>query len=154
LSHVKFAKSKIFETFLDGMSFNNGTKYNIGDAIITTNSDATGNARYHGIENGKHHVNFDIGEYEWTVENIRATFIHELEGHGFNGYTDKLKNHYKAYFKTMDSKYWNRTTPAFKKNTVKSMYDYYFYETKTNTLPPKYYNFYKNNINNKNKWMR
>ena len=146
------AKSKIFEFFLDGMSFNNGTKYNKGDAIITTNSDALGNARYLGVKNGKHQVNFDIGEYEWTVENIRATFIHELEGHGFNGFTDGLNNHHKAYFASMNSIYWRNTTGAYRKHAVHHMWNYYYKEIGLN-LPLKYYNIYKNNINNSNKWM-
>ena len=147
------AKSKIFETFLDGMSFNNGTKYNIGDAIITTNSDALGNARYLGLKNGKHQVNFDIGEYEWTVENVRATFIHESEGHGFNGFRSNLDNHHKAYFESMNSKYWRGTTDAYKKHAVHHMWNYYYYEVGPN-LPSKYYNIYKNNINKSNKWMK
>ncbi len=146
------AKAKIFETFLDGMIFNDGTKYSKGDAIITTNSDAVGNARYLGLKNGKHQVNFDIGEYEWTVENIRATFIHELEGHGFNGFTSALDNHHKAYFASMDSRYWSGTTDAYKKHEVYNMWRYYSDEVGPN-LPIKYYYMYKNNINKLNPWM-
>lgn len=127
---------------VDGMEFNDGTIMSRDKFDISLNDDATANARYLGYENGKYKVNFDISDYEITPDNIRATMIHEAYGHGVKGFSDGLRNHYKAYFATVDSRYWVNTTLQFKKFTVKTMWQYFYNEVGYKPMPLKYYNEY------------
>ncbi|MEM9361245.1 MAG: RHS repeat-associated core domain-containing protein [Bacteroidota bacterium] len=129
---------------IDGMELPNGYVLNRNNVHITLNPDPGGNARYLGYKGWKHHVNFDIGDFQITADNIRATMVHEVYGHGIMGYTDSLNNHYKAYFTSIDSKYWGATTLDFKQFTVNWMYKYFYDELGgTRLLPSKYLNVFK-----------
>ncbi len=134
---------------VDGMVFNDGTVMSRNDFEITLNPDYTGNARYYGFKNGKHHVNFAISDYEITPNNIRATMIHEAYGHGVKDFSGGFPGpdifggtHHKAYYATIDSKYWNNTTLTFKKFTMKYTHIYHFWLKGNIPLPQKYSKWY------------
>ena len=134
---------------VDGMTMNDGTVMNRDDFLITLDDDATGNARYRGFKNGKHHVNFDLSDYEITPDNIRATMIHEVYGHGVKGYSGGSPGpdiydgtHHKAYFSTIDSKYWKNTTLTFKRFHARHMWNYYYWEVGYKPLPSGYNQIY------------
>lgn len=132
---------------LDGIVFNNGSVLSRNDFVITLNSDATANARYLGFKNGKHHVNFDIGDYEITIGNVQNLTIHEAFGHGVMGYGDATSDHHKAYFVQIDSQYWGNTTAKFKHFMVKHMWHYYYYEVGNQRMPNPYQSAYDKYIN-------
>ncbi len=125
---------------VDGMAFNDGSIMSRSDFVFTLDSDSNANARYLGFIDGKHHINFSIVDYEVTEANVRAITIHEAYGHGVMGYHDKLKNHHKAYFASIDSKYWEATTGSLKSHNVNKMYNYYYRETGSSNLPSVYLN--------------
>ncbi|MFC5283658.1 hypothetical protein [Pedobacter alpinus] len=100
------------------------------------------NAKYLGFNNGKYRIGFDIGDFEITRANIRGLMIHEGYGHGIMGYRDGFKNHYKAYFAVIDSKYWAETSQLFKKHTVRGMWTYYFKEVGNKAMPEPYQSMY------------
>ena len=117
------------------MEFNDGTVMSRDNFVIILEDDLTANARYKWFVNGKHHVNFDLSDYEITPDNIRGTIIHEAYGHGVQGYSDALNTHHKAYFASIRSKYWTNTTLTFKKFTVNNMWKYYYNEVGYRPLP-------------------
>ncbi|EON78080.1 hypothetical protein ADIS_1277 [Lunatimonas lonarensis] len=99
-----------------------------------------GNSHYLGYKDGKHHVNFSIADYETTKSNIRAVAIHEVYGHGIKGYSDAAKNHHKAYFASIDSKYWTSTTTAFRTHTAQAMWLTWTRAGNYGGMPAKYMN--------------
>ncbi len=127
---------------LDGIIFPNGTKMSRNDFLITLESDPTANARYLGFLGGKHNINFSMSDYEVTVANIKALAIHEAYGHGVMGYGNDTKDHYKAYFASIKSIYWNDTTERFKQHTVEKMWYYYHYEVGYKSMPEPYQSIY------------
>jgi hypothetical protein len=127
---------------VDGMVFNNGKVMSRDDFIITLNSDFNANARFLGFKDGKYHVNFDIGEYEVTKANVRALMIHEAYGHGVKGYSSNFNNHHKAYFASIDSRYWNATTLSFKQHNVDKMWYYFHREVGFKRMPEPYQSIY------------
>ena len=135
--------SSFFYNAVDNMVFNNGSIMKKNDFYFTFNEDINANATFEGIKNGKYHVNFDIGDYEETIPNIRALVIHEAYGHGFKNYGDDKKNHYKAYQASIDSKYWQSTTYAFKHHTVTQMWKYFYREVGYKPMPKKYMDEYE-----------
>lgn len=133
-----------YEEAIDGMILNDGSKLSLSQIEMSFEDDAQANARYRGKKGGRHHINYSIGDYEETADNIRALTIHEYFGHGVRGYNDRTKTHHKAYFATINSRYWSKTTLLFKQSTVNKMYQYYYNETGSNILPKKYQStFYK-----------
>ena len=130
--------TKVFYDAVDGIVFNDGSVKSIKDFKLSFEPDLNGNAHYKGFFNNKHHINFDIGDYEMTIANIRALTIHEGYGHGVKGYHDDNKNHYKAYQASIDSRYWESTTYKFKYHAVTQMWTYYYYEVGNQRMPVKY----------------
>jgi len=127
---------------VDGMIFNDGTIMSRHDFVISLNSDPTANGRYLGFINGKHHVNFSMYDYEVTKPNIQALMIHEAYGHGVKGYSDDFLTHHRAYFATIDSRYWDSTTWNFKNHNVKKMWGLYFKEGGYQRMPEPYQTMY------------
>lgn len=121
------------------------------DALKWGFSQKDANAMYLGKSNGKYYVTFSIGDYEETIDNIRVTVVHEIYGHGIEGYSDGTNTHYKAYFAEIDSQYWGNTTDSYKYYTVKYMLEYKYSETGSSWLPKKYNDAYFLNINFKRK---
>lgn len=68
--------SDFYYNALDGIIFNDGTKLSKNDFQLSFDDDATANARYLGFKNNKYLINFSIGDFEITADNIRATAIH------------------------------------------------------------------------------
>ena len=98
------------------------------------------NAKYIKTENGSHYFDFSVTNYEWTVENIRGTAIHEAWGHGIKGYANRIENkHHLIYGAQMDSKYWNKSTENYKSFIAKKYYDFYWNETGSHVIPSRYY---------------
>ncbi|QOI98043.1 MAG: hypothetical protein HRU69_11355 [Flammeovirgaceae bacterium] len=127
---------------LNGLVLNNGTILSKNDLVLTFNNLPYRDARYLGFKDGKYHVNFDIKSFEETQANIRATAIHEIFGHGVKGYGNPDKTHHKAYFATIDSKYWKATTDAFKTSTVDLMWKYFYNEVGNQRMPEPYQTLY------------
>lgn len=134
----KEGNSNLYYNAIDGIKFNNGEVLSRSQFSLTFNSENNANARYLGYKNGRHHINFDIGDYEATNENIRALTIHEAYGHGVMKYGISTNTHHKAYFLSIDSEYWSKTTLRFKQHTVDQMWKYYSRETGKLSLPSKY----------------
>jgi hypothetical protein len=78
-------------------------------------------------------------DFEETVGNIRAETVHEVYGHGLKKWGDETFNHHKCYMASIDSRYWEDTSPRFRTHTVNKMYDYVLTETKSNYLPYRYF---------------
>ena len=127
---------------LNGIMFNDGKVYYKKDFVISFKDDALANARYLGYRNGKHHINFDIGEFEETIPNIRVLTIHEAYGHGVKGYGSATDNHHLVYFIEINSKYWEATTPTYKRITTKYMWEYYYREVGYKRMPEPYQSIY------------
>lgn len=100
-----------------------------------------GNAHFMGHKNGKWKVNFSIGDYEITLDNIRTLAVHEIYGHGIKGYMDDI-GHYKCYQASIDCIYWGNTTDSFKIHTLKEYYSGYFKATGSNIMPVYIYHQY------------
>lgn len=124
---------------LDGMVLNNGTVLSRNDVALTFNK-ASGNATYLGFRNGKHHVNFDIADFEITKGNVRALAIHEIFGHGIMGYGDKTNDHYKAYWTSIDSRYWSSTTDQYRTHTAEGLWLTWTRVGNYEGMPTKYMN--------------
>lgn len=122
---------------LDGLELNDGSKVTRDQLNLTFDKSAVGNATYRGFKNGKHHINFNIESYEVTRGNIRALGIHEIWGHGVKKYKH-FGDHHKAYFDTIDSKYWEGTTEAFKKHETDWMYRFFYKEKPYERMPARF----------------
>ena len=75
--------------------------------------------------------------------------IHEAYGHGVKDFSGGFPGpdifggtHHKAYYATIDSKYWNNTTLTFKNFTMKYTHIYHFWEKGNIPLPQKYSKWY------------
>ncbi len=132
---------------VDGIVFNDGSVLSRNDFVFTFNFMTQANARYLGFKNGKHHINFSMGDYKPTQANIRTLTIHEAFGHGVMGYSDSFNNHHQAYFSEIDSRYWQNTTSSFKYHTVKYMWQYYYNEVGYQRMPGPYQSAYDKYIN-------
>jgi hypothetical protein len=124
---------------IDGMVLNNGSVLSRNDVVLTFDK-SIGNATYLGFKNGKHHVNFDIEDFEITKGNIRALVIHEIFGHGIMGFGDKTNDHYKAYWATIDSKYWSSTSDKFRIHTAEGLWLTWTRAGNYHGMPTKYMN--------------
>ena len=140
----KYNEEYYYES-VDGMTFNDGTIVSRDDFVFTFNDDPLGNARFMGMKEGKYCINFDIGDYEITSDNIRVLVIHEAYGHGKMGY-NATTTHHLAYKASIDSKYWNKTTLKFKRHNLKHFWNSYTTETGLDYLPSKYYNEYMKHL--------
>lgn len=64
-----------------------------------------------------------------TVENIQnALGEHEFKGHGIMRYSDREKNHHKAYELQFDSETWEKTTPFFQEEMLIRYFNYLQHE--------------------------
>jgi RHS repeat-associated protein len=81
-----------------------------------------GNAEYKSYNNGLYNVDFNAGEFEWTVENIRGTCnIHEVWGHGVKKY-DMGSTHHLAYLAQI--RYgWRGTTERYRRHVTERYID-------------------------------
>jgi len=131
-------QNKIFNHIITGTEFPDGKILKSSEFYAYVKSMFDANARYMGNENGKYNIALDIGDYEWTVENVRSNAIHEIWGHGIKKYGDDTKTHYKCYFSEIDNKYWDKTTLRFKTSTLTKMWEYYYKEIGYKPLPKKY----------------
>ena len=132
---------------LDGLEVPNGKTISKNSMYLTSMSFEQlkkihpkiqkGNAHYVGEKDGKYHVNFSVSNYEETNNNIRALGVHEIYGHGTKGigYTD---GHYKAYWASVDSKYWHGTTERFKEHVSWSMWRTWRGDGNSQRMPEKY----------------
>ncbi|MDX5479762.1 MAG: hypothetical protein LPJ98_15050, partial [Cyclobacteriaceae bacterium] len=120
------SKNKLYLTF---MSFEQLKKIN--------SKIQKGNAHYLGEKDGKYHVNFSISDYEETKSNIQALAVHEIFGHGIEG-IGVAKGHYRAYWASVDSKYWTGTTDRFKQHVAFSMWRTWTSEGNYQRMPEKY----------------
>jgi hypothetical protein len=147
--------SKFYYDAIDGMVMNNGDILKRDDVLLSFNTHIKrewdgklirgGNATYLGLKNGKHLINFNIEDYEITIDNIRALVIHEIEGHGIHGYSDKTNDHYKAYMLSIDSKYWTSTTDNFRMHTAQGLWTTWVRAGNLyTTMPTKYANVINN----------
>ncbi|MCK4662313.1 MAG: hypothetical protein KAT68_05575, partial [Bacteroidales bacterium] len=127
------AMDKIFSHVLSRVEFPDGSM--MPDFIAKYTDMYNANGRYGGIENKKHLMKYDFGDYEYTVENISVTAVHEIWGHGIKKWGDKTKTHRKCYFAEVNSKYWNGTTLRFKNYTLKTMGKYNKIETGNASFP-------------------
>jgi len=131
------SKEKQYLSYLDGLELTNGNVLKKSDFKLSfkdsDNFTFPGNANYLGFKGGKHHINFDIGDYEETPDNIRALTIHEAEGHGIRGFG--YGDHYKAYYLTIRNKYWSKTTMKFKKHILKQTLQQHFNHFGNSNLP-------------------
>lgn len=133
---------KLVEEYLaDGFTTPNGEYISRDEFELTFNKDKRANGRYMVFKDGKHHVNLDIGSYETTIHNVKALMVHELYGHGIMGYSNVKLNHHKAYFASIDSKYWGGTTSAFRAHTVNLMWEYYSSQV-GGRMPMPYHNIF------------
>ena len=134
---------------LDGLVLPNGQTISRGDLELSfmgfeemkkiyPKMTSAGNAHYLGLKDGKHHVNFNISDYEETLANIRAVAVHEIYGHGIMNYGEATKDHYKAYWASIDSKYWVGTTKAFREHTAYAMWLTWTRAGKYGGMPGKY----------------
>jgi len=80
--------------------------------------------------------------------------IHEAYGHGVNNFSGGSPGpnifggtHHKAYFASIDSKYWTNTTLSFKQFFLKQTWTYYFWEKGNNLMPTRYDQLYRKFIN-------
>jgi RHS repeat-associated protein len=137
--HPGAPDSKFYYDAIDGMVLNNGTVLSRNDVILTFYK-ATGNATYLGFKNGKHHVNFDIEDFEITKGNVRALVIHEIFGHGIMGYSYKTNDHYKAYWASIDSRYWSSTTDQYRTHTAEGLWLTWTQAGNYQGMPTKYMN--------------
>jgi RHS repeat-associated protein len=96
-----------------------------------------GNAHFMGEKDGKYHVNFSVSDYEETKNNIRALGVHEIYGHGIKG-IGYINEHYKAYWASIDSKYWHGTTERFKEHVAWGMWRTWAGEGNSQRMPEKY----------------
>ncbi len=144
----KDALNKIFNKIIEGTIFPNGHVLKSNEFEAHVENMPTANARYNGRnqKTREHDVSLDIGDYEWTVENIRATAVHEIYGHGIKNWGDDSKSHHKCYFSEIDSKYWSGSTERYKNHCVKNMWGYYSKEIRVKPLPKKYDVEYRKNI--------
>ena len=128
---------------LDGLVLNDGSIISRDDLVLTFEPERLGvTARYRGFKNGKHHVNFDVDEVEVTLNNIRTIAVHKIYGHGIKGYHDSKRNHHKAYFAEIDSRYWAGTTDTFKSSSVNQMWTYFRKEVGRSAMPQPYHNIF------------
>jgi RHS repeat-associated protein len=115
---------------LDGLELPNGKTISKNSLYLTFMSfeqllkinpkTQQGNAHYMGEKDGKYHVNFSVSNFEETKNNIRALGVHEIYGHGIRGF-GSIEEHYKAYWVSVDSKYWHGTTDLFKEHAAWGM---------------------------------
>ncbi len=134
-------KNERYLSVLDGLELNNGSKLKRNNFKLTFNKSKEANAEYLGYKDGVHSVNFDVEDYEDTPDNIRALAIHEVYGHGIMKYSGE-KLHHKSYMASIDSKYWGKTTLAYKKSTVQKLWQHYWKSTHRSSLPAQYQNIY------------
>src|SRR5690554_3545476 len=81
----KESQSKVLSHVLNNYKLPNGVVLDNNEHfdIITGFERSEANASYHGVVNGKHQVQDNGFDYEYTVENIRAVLgLHEIYGHG------------------------------------------------------------------------
>ena len=142
----KDAKNKIFSHAMSGLEFPDGKVLKSSEFTAYVKSMPFANAEYEGFINNKHKVALDIGECEWTVENIRGVPVHEIWGHGIKKWGDNSKTHHLCYFAEIDSKYWQGSTERYKISTLESMWEYYYREIGFKPLPTKYHNEYNKYI--------
>lgn len=93
---------KFYYDAIHGMVLNDGKTLSRDDVALSFDP-SPGNATYLGFKNGKHHVNFNIEDFEITKGNIRALMIHEIFlGHVFevgdSTYRIKVMEWYKGEF--------------------------------------------------------
>ncbi|QOI98034.1 MAG: hypothetical protein HRU69_11305 [Flammeovirgaceae bacterium] len=130
---------KFYYDAIHGMVLNDGKTLSRDDVALSFDP-SPGNATYLGFKNGKHHVNFNIEDFEITKGNIRALMIHEIFGHGVKGYGDKTNDHYKAYWASIDSKYWSSTTDQFRIHTAEGLWLTWTRIGNYDGMPTKYMN--------------
>jgi RHS repeat-associated protein len=139
---------KVFNHIANGTIAPDGTKLGsnkiklIYDKNLSQRIGIDANAYADGKINGVYIMSHAIGDYEWTIENIRATIIHEIWGHEIKGWSGGFvrgNTHYKCYQAEIDSKYWDSSTERYKKHTVNNYYKYFYYSGKDwNQMPLKY----------------
>ena len=132
---IKTAASNIIRKVLWDVVFPDQTKIYMSSFKVEVRdiSDLV-NAKF-----GNNIYTLNFGDYEFTVENIRANAVHEVWGHGIKKFGNVHNNHYKCYFAEMDSRYWDGTTPSFKIHSVNTNYNRYYYEeTGSKVIPSKY----------------
>jgi hypothetical protein len=139
------AINSILTKIIDGTELPYGEgKLKEGEFNVKFTNDYSSNGEYKGLQNSVHHFDFSVTNYEWTVENISGTAIHEIWGHGIKGYANRVEDkHHLIYGAQIDdSQNWKQSTNEYK-GFVLRHYEKYYKEETGLQFPNKYLNIIK-----------
>jgi len=140
----KESQSKVLSHVLNNYKLPNGVVLDNNEHfdIITGFERSEANASYHGVVNGKHQIQDNGFDYEYTVENIRAVLgLHEIYGHGMlnlrGGWTE---SHLKIHLLTLENAP-KGVTNRWKENTLRNII-YTYYPARKIAAPREFYEKY------------